>query len=190
MIYPLKNAVTMSHMILEPYVAQAKIIIDMTCGNGYDTLFLAKHMTTQAMLYAFDIQPCAVEAAKKRVEMALLSEKHVIYQCGSHDELAANVDRPLDIVVFNLGYLPSGDHHIHTKSEITIKAVKICLNKLAINGIIMLAAYPGTPAGKIEAEAVRSFVTTLPQRAFDVSTWQPINQIHYPPVLYMVQKRG
>lgn len=190
MMYPLKNAVTMSHLILEPYAAQAKTIVDMTCGNGHDTLFLASHMPEDATLYAFDIQRCAIEATQKRLETADLSHKRVIYQEGSHDILIENLTDTPDIIVFNLGYLPSGDHQIHTKSEITIKAVKICLNKLAINGIIMLAAYPGTPTGKAEADAVHQFLQTVPQQDFDVSAWQPINQVHYPPVLYMMQKRG
>ena len=56
-MYPFRNAVTVSHMLLDPYVRQAGVIVDMTCGNGYDTAFLAKLMPADAVLYAFDIQP-------------------------------------------------------------------------------------------------------------------------------------
>ena len=38
-MYPFRNAVTVSHMLLDPYVRQAGVIVDMTCGNGYDTAF-------------------------------------------------------------------------------------------------------------------------------------------------------
>lgn len=187
---PLKNAVTLSHMLLQPYLSAARVVVDMTCGNGHDTVFLAAHMTDAAVLYAFDIQACAIESTKKRLQGDELHTKHIICRQGSHDELLAQIDDRPDIIMFNLGYLPTGNHEIHTKKEITIKAIKICLNKLAENGIIMIAAYPGTEAGAAENDAVRSFLQTVPQKEFDVSWWQPINQVHCPPQLYIVQKRG
>lgn len=188
--YPFKNVVSMSHMLLQPYVPEAQVLVDMTCGNGHDTAFLASLMKDDAVLYAFDIQACAVARTKERLDSLGLSHKTVVYRQGSHDDLVGRIDEPVDIAVFNLGYLPSGDHEIHTKSETTIKAIKICLHKIAINGIIMIAAYPGTAAGAQEEKALRRFLQSVPQREFDVSLWRPINQIHYPPVLYIVQKRG
>ena len=189
-IYPFKNVVTMSHMLLEPYISQARVIVDMTCGNGHDTVFLASHMAAGAVLYAFDIQPCAITTTRKALVENALAGKQVVLQCGTHDELVEKIDGAVDIVLFNLGYLPSGDHALHTKSEITVKAVKICLNKIAKNGIIMIAAYPGTEAGAQEEQRVHDFLKGIPQRTFDVSTWRPVNQVHCPPVLYIVQKRG
>lgn len=185
-----KNAVTMAHQLIRPLIPQAQVIVDMTCGNGHDTVFLAETMSDDAVLYAFDIQEAAIRATKERVHKAGLQERHIIYEQGSHDELLANVQASPDIIVFNLGYLPSGDHSIYTKREITVKAVKICLNKIAENGIIMIAAYPGTPAGADEAAAVHSLLQGVPQKEFDISMWQPVNQIHCPPLLYMIQKRG
>lgn len=189
-LIPFKNAVLMSHLLLQPYVQQARVLVDMTCGNGHDTAFLASQMPKGALLYAFDIQEQAVEKTKKRLQSLDLTEKTISCQCGSHDELLTKVQDKIDIIVFNLGYLPSGDHKIHTKSEITLKAVKICLNKIAINGIIMLAAYPGTEAGAEEEAALREFLQKIPQQEFDVSFWQPLNQVHHPPILYIIQKRG
>ena len=188
--YPFKNVVAMSHMLLQPYMPEAQVLVDMTCGNGHDTAFLASLMKDDAVLYAFDIQNCAVARTKERLDSLGLSHKTVVYRQGSHDDLVGHIAEPIDIAVFNLGYLPSGDHGIHTKSETTIKAIKICLHKIAINGIIMIAAYPGTEAGAQEEKALRRFLQSVPQREFDVSLWQPINQIHCPPVLYIVQKRG
>lgn len=189
-VYPFKNAVTMSHMFLAPYIPAAKCIVDMTCGNGHDTAFLASLMTDDTILYAFDIQECAIEATKQRLAEMSLHRKQVEYRCGSHDVLVSQIDDAVDIVVFNLGYLPSGNHLLYTKSEITIKAIKICLNKIAKNGIIIIAAYPGTEAGAQEEQAVHAFLKEIPQRIFDISTWKPVNQVHCPPVLYIIQKRG
>ena len=176
-MYPFRNAVTVSHMLLDPYVRRAGVIVDMTCGNGYDTAFLAKLMP-------------AVERTKQRLLEEKLTDRDVRCQCGSHDELLETVPDGIDVMVFNLGYLPSGDHHIHTDYEITLRALKIGLNKIAINGIIIIAAYPGTEAGAQEERALQSFLKDVPQGAFHVSSWKPVNEVHCPPLLYVVQKRG
>jgi hypothetical protein len=70
----------------------------------------------------------------------------------------------VDLILFNLGYLPKGDHSLHTTGEITVKAIKIGLHKIAKNGIIMLAAYPGTDAGAEKAEAVRRICRRCPRK--------------------------
>lgn len=189
-MYPFRNAVTVSHMLLDPYVRRAGVIVDMTCGNGYDTVFLAKLMPADAVLYAFDIQSCAVERTKQRLMEEQLTDRDVRCQCGSHDELLETVADGIDVMVFNLGYLPSGDHRIHTDYEITLRALKIGLNKIAINGLIIIAAYPGTEAGAQEERALQSFLKDVPQGAFHVSSWKPVNEVHCPPLLYVVQKRG
>nr|WP_296902572.1 class I SAM-dependent methyltransferase [uncultured Megasphaera sp.] len=189
-MYPFCNAVTVSHMLLEPYAQKARVLVDMTSGNGHDTAFLARLMPDDAVLYAFDIQACAVEKTKARLREEGLDGKDVRCRCGSHDVLLEEVQPDVDVIVFNLGYLPSGDHSIHTNCEITLKAVKIGLNKIAKNGIIMIAAYPGTEAGDREEKALHSFLQTIPQKDFHVSSWQPVNEVHCPPLLYIVQKRG
>ena len=93
-------------------------------------------------------------------------------------------------MVFNLGYLPSGDHKIHTNCEITLKAMKIGLNKIAINGIIMIAAYPGTEAGAREEQALRSFLQTIPQQDFHISSWQPSMRCIVHPYYILYRKEG
>ena len=188
--FSLKNAVNIAHALLLPYIPIAQVLVDMTCGNGHDTVFLAQHMNQSAQLYAFDIQSCAVEETQKIMSGKNSEHPNIIYGVGSHDQLIMQITAPLDIVIFNLGYLPAGDHAIYTQSATTINACKICLNKIAKNGIIMLAAYPGTPAGEEEQHALKKFLKHVPQKEYDVSCWQPLNQIHNPPILYIIQKRG
>ena len=167
---------SMSHMLLEPYVPMARVLVDMTCGNGHDTAFLAERMARDASLYAFDIQDSAIAATRQRLRDKQLFSDRVHLLQGSHDQLLEQVPDIVDLIVFNLGYLPSGDHALHTTGEITVKAIKIGLHKIAKNGIIMLAAYPGTDAGAAEAHAVRTYLQTVPQKDYDVSMWQPLNQ--------------
>ena len=51
------NMINVAHTLLLDKVKQAKIMLDATCGNGFDTLFLSKNSLSQAEIYAFDIQP-------------------------------------------------------------------------------------------------------------------------------------
>ena len=83
-MYPFRNAVTVSHMMTEPYARQAHVLVDMTCGNGHDTAFLARTMPDDAVLYAFDIQPCAIERTRQRLQDEGLGDKDVRCRCGSY----------------------------------------------------------------------------------------------------------
>lgn len=74
--YLLKNAVNVSHILLEPYIPHARVLVDMTCGNGHDTVFLASRMARDASLYAFDIQNKAIASTRKRLcDERLLSDR-------------------------------------------------------------------------------------------------------------------
>ncbi len=46
--YPFHNAVALCHTLALPFVKRAQVLVDMTCGNGHDTLFLAENMGKQA----------------------------------------------------------------------------------------------------------------------------------------------
>lgn len=185
----LHHAVSLCHMLLRPYLQQAHVVVDMTCGNGKDTVFLKRYMQDGARLYAFDIQPVAIARTKERLLEAKVWDPSICLRCGSHEQLVLAIEENIDICVFNLGYLPKGNHDIQTTCDTTIKAIKFCLHKLSENGIIMVAAYPGTPIGKEEALGLASFLQKLPQSMFHVSLWKPLNQIHEPPILYIIQKR-
>lgn len=43
----------------------APVSIDATCGNGFDTLFLAQNAKQNGKVFAFDIQKSAVLQTKK-----------------------------------------------------------------------------------------------------------------------------
>ena len=116
--------------------------------------------------------------------------EHIQLKLGSHENLLSKIDKTPDFIVFNLGYLPGGNRAIHTDTAITLKAVDLGLHKISVNGIIMIVAYPGTPDGKKEKDELASFLSHVSQKRFDVSYWQPANQVHEPPVLFVIQKRG
>lgn len=92
-------------------------------------------------------------------------------------------------MIFNLGYLPGSDHHIITKPYQTIDAIKEGLKNLSKSGIITIISYPGTTEGLEEMQILKSFLSDLEQKLYNVCHWQPMNQINNPPELFILQKR-
>ncbi|MBS4912747.1 MAG: hypothetical protein KHZ77_01110 [Veillonella sp.] len=76
-----------------------------------------------------------------------------------------------------------------TRSDTTIKALEQGLNILSDHGLITVVAYPGTAEGQAEMEAVTAYLRSIPQKQFDVSTWQPLNQANHPPILFFIKGR-
>lgn len=165
---------------------EGKIAVDATAGNGKDTLFLAEAVGGKGKVFAFDIQEEAIFKTR-----ALLHTKEV-HWCEIIHDSHVNIDRYNIIhpkaVVFNLGYLPGGDHNIVTKSEDTLIAIKKALKILAVDGIITLTIYPGHAGGDKEASDINNFVSTL-SRAFDVLQFTFPNRAKTPPYLIAIRKQ-
>lgn len=195
---PLHNAVQFQHLLWDDALATATHIIDATLGNGHDLLYLASHSDASAQLLGIDIQVSAIKASQERIAKAgwadAMNAGRIQLRQGSHSDLLGT-DYPygtdaIDLVVFNLGYLPGSDHQLMTQPVTTITAVQGALEHLAPRGLITLVAYPGTPEGAAEEAALRQFLSTLPQQDYEVCCWTPLNQIHRPPVLYAISGRG
>jgi len=111
---------------------------------------------------------------------------HNSHDIALHQEIKENT---IDLIIFNLGYLPGGDHSIITRPHNTIEALNNAFPKLAKDGIITIVAYPGTPEGMEEKEALHNYISQLDQAKYNVCHWHPINQANNPPELYLIQKR-
>lgn len=186
----LRNAVAFAQHILLPYVQQANCLVDATAGNGYDTLYLAKNSPVSAKVWAFDLQSLAIEATKKRLQAEALAHK-VTCLVESHENIGQVLpsNERIDVAMFNLGYLPTGNHHFTTKADTTIKALQNLMPYIGQNGIVSIAAYPGHEEGRREAQALHTFLAELDQKKYHVAKLQMLNQIHEPPVLFLLQKR-
>lgn len=136
-------------------VTKEDITVDMTIGNGYDTLFLAG---ISKKVFGFDIQSIAVENTIK-----LLNNNNVYnYELFnvSHDKVSEVLNKykhNIKLILFNLGYLPCGDKSITTKHESTLKAVINGLDMLDDDGLILIVFYPH-PEGKLEAKVVLDYL--------------------------------
>ncbi|WP_088005565.1 class I SAM-dependent methyltransferase [Indiicoccus explosivorum] len=181
----LQRVLPFSKELLKQVVAPGDLVIDATAGNGYDTLFLAELVGPSGRVVAFDIQEAAIESTRQRVK----DHSHVELVLGSHSELDRFADRPASAVVFNLGYLPKGDHSIITKPDSTLEAITKSLDILKEGGLVLLAIYYGHEGGAEERDAVLSFVSGLPQKKYDVLRYGFINQQNSPPFLIAIEKK-
>ena len=55
----------MSLEFISDHIAEGSIVLDLTSGNGHDSLYLAKTVGEQGKLFAVDIQKKAIQATKE-----------------------------------------------------------------------------------------------------------------------------
>lgn len=181
----LQRVLPYTKSLLEEAVSPGDCVIDGTAGNGHDTLFLAELTGPSGKVFAFDIQQEAIKATSEKVH----GFQHVELVHDSHAKIQEYVKEPVSAAVFNLGYLPKGDHSIITKAQSTLTALQQCLDLLKANGVLLVVVYSGHEGGSEERDAVMEFVSTLPQKSFDVLKYEFINQKHSPPFLLAVEKK-
>jgi len=136
------------------WLKPSDIVIDATCGNGKDTLKLAS-LVPEGKVFALDIQETALNNAKK-----IASLDNVSFHLHSH--VSFPFPGPIKLIVYNLGYLPTGDKSITTLAETTLQSLHAALKCIFWGGALSLTCYPGHPQGLIEKEAILTFIQTLP----------------------------
>lgn len=183
----IKNSLYQSHDIIGRTVKAGDTVIDATCGNGGDTLFLARLVGPGGRVYTFDIQRQALDKTFERLKANGL-ESIAIQICDSHEHMDAYVTGPVKAVMFNLGYLPGGDHSIGTKASSTIAAITKATELIEVHGIVTVVVYYGGDSGFAEKEQVLGFVRTIDCRRFTVSQTEFVNQVHCPPILLCIEK--
>ena len=188
----IKNITEFSLYLVQGYVSEGDVVVDATCGNGYDTLRLAQ--LSPAKLYAFDIQQEAVDATRKRLCEAGFAEKledgAIEVICDSHEHLTDHVKTFIQAAVFNLGYLPGGDHGVFTTPGVSVPAMRTALELLRPGGVMTVCVYYGGPQGMAEKDAVLAFLTGLPPEGYRVSVRDFSGRPGCPPIPVCIEKRA
>lgn len=186
MILPEKT-LDITHMYIEKVLADGGNAADCTMGNGHDTLFLANLVGENGHVTAFDIQSTAVENTKKLLDShGLLNRVSLIH--SGHEHIDEYVTEKLSAVMFNLGYLPGGDHSIATQAETTICAVNKCLELLKPGGILSMGIYYGGDSGFDEKNAVYEFLKTIDFKKYLLISHEYINRPNCPPIAVIIEK--
>ena len=180
----MERIVEFAHNLLLKKVKKDDICVDMTAGNGKDTLFLCN---LSKFVYAFDIQQIALDNTKMFLEKNNVSNYQLIL--SSHEHIDLYVKEKVKAFIYNLGYLPTGDKNITTMANSTILSIKKALNLLDDKGLLVLVVYPGHETGSIESELVYNFMSLLPQKDYEIITYKFINQINNPPYVIALERR-
>ena len=136
------------------------VCVDATLGNGYDALFLAELVGEEGKVYGFDVQGEAIESSRVRLENAGVVER-VVFHHRSHAEMGEVIEGEIKVVMFNLGYLPGGDHGVITRVDSTLAALAAGLALLEKEGLLSVVCYPGHAGGEVEAEKVVEWAERL-----------------------------
>lgn len=63
----LERILPFAKSLITSHIQSDSIVIDATCGNGFDTLFLAQHVP-KGHVYGFDIQQQAIDNTAKKIK--------------------------------------------------------------------------------------------------------------------------
>lgn len=141
-------------LLVHEWLVQHKamdLVIDMTCGNGHDTLFLAdisKHVV------AIDIQPQAIIATQNRC----IDKNNITYILEDHSKVDFSTYIPITGAIYNLGYLPSSDKSIITTPTSTLQSF-INLYPL-VSDFIIITTYRGHAGGLEEHNLLLEYLSS------------------------------
>ena len=186
------------------------LYIDATAGRGRDTLFLCrlaqdreKETGRFCRVLAFDIQREALESTA-----ALLKDQGIPFVkkekdqhsfpkgqssfpeealCSlildTHENLADYaLPQTADLILFNFGYLPGGDHAVATRPSSSLRALEAALGLLKKGGLLSLCIYQGGHSGYQEKEALLAWLEKLDRSSYTALVLDFANRPGDPPI--------
>ena len=172
----------------EKLVCPGDILVDATVGNGYDTFFLAQLLKGEGTLIGYDIQPQALlNTQKKLYELPEHLSKIITLKLHSHVHIE---EKNIKLIVYNLGYLPSGNKAITTLTESTLQSLQNGQKRLLPGGGISIVCYPGHQEGYKEQATLLEFLKTLPKEKWQICHHQWLNRPLAPSLIWMQSVPG
>ena len=189
MSYELKSARYLAREVILRAVEPGDTAVDATMGNGHDTQMLCETVGPEGRVWAFDVQAQAVEETRKRLREQGLDGRAELILSG-HEHMAEYVKGPVKAVMFNLGWLPGGDHEVTTRWETTRTAVESALDLLSPMGVLVICAYPGHAEGEREKQELTAFLGGLDNRRYNVLHQRFLNAGLGAPECCVIQKQN
>ena len=154
------TAVKFVQDFLTSRLAEPKLLVDATCGNGGDTAFLCRLAGKEGRVLGFDIQPEAIASTERNLAAKGLSAE---LHCDSHANLLQYVaPGTADAVMFNFGWLPGADHNVFSHASSSIPALEAALDALRPGGVLSAILYSGRVIGSDEKTEILNWMRTLP----------------------------
>lgn len=180
------NALTIVHETIKRFVRDGDVCIDATAGRGYDTAFLCELVGKNGKVIAMDIQQDAVDSTNALLESKGLCAQVVL---DSHANMAKYTEKDsVRCIVFNLGYLPKGNHGIYTHFESTKQAIESGLELLEKGGLMCVSVYYGGDSGYEEKDALLPWLKTLDDEKYQVLATFFYNWKKDPPIPIFIIK--
>lgn len=169
-------------------VPDGGIYVDATMGNGKDTLMLCRMAGKTGKVYAFDVQETALQRTEELLKSQGVSECAELILDG-HEHMDKYIgEESADVVCFNFGYLPGGDHRIATHADTSVKAIGKGLKILKKGGMMSLCIYSGGDTGFEEKEKILAYLKEVPAGEYTVIVNQYYNRRNNPPVPVFIFK--
>lgn len=187
-----KGHIQLSHTLLDQILHHGDSVIDATCGNGHDSIFLAKRIFNgdSGHLHCIDIQDLAIESTKAKLS-AILTPKslsRVTYHRCSHSTFPEEIkESTITAIVYNLGYLPGSDKKVKTQLSTTLQSLENALPLIKKDGLISVTCYRGHEGGEIETDGVNKYLSTLQSDKWSIYCHSPSNR-PISPVLYTIYR--
>lgn len=170
------------------YINSGDTVVDATCGTGQDTLALARAVGAGGKVFAFDIQRQALLLTEARLHSHGITNVHLIRK--SFVSMSSHIaENTAAAVVFNLGYLPGGDHSITTTADETAAGLEAALRTVRRGGIITVVLYDGHSEGKEEKKRVLDWADSLDPGQYHAAYVNFINQGNNPPEILWITKK-
>lgn len=170
------------------YIRRGDTVIDATCGAGRDTVTLARAAGETGKVYAFDIQQAAIERTKEHLDEEGLGNVQLVHD--SFVTMGSYVpESTAAAAVFNLGYLPGGDHSITTTAEETLAGLREALKAIRPGGIVTVVLYSGHEEGADEKRQVLSWAESLDPGMYHAAYTSFTNQKNDPPEVIWITKK-
>ncbi|MBQ8497650.1 MAG: class I SAM-dependent methyltransferase [Clostridia bacterium] len=181
------NLLEIEKNFLIPHIKKGGVAVDFTMGNGHDTLWLSEAMGENGKVYAFDIQPQALESSRRLLESENAPKNYTLI-LDSHSNVKDYVSEKICIGMFNLGFLPGGDKSITTKRETTMIAIRAAIDLLDDDGALLIAVYPGHAEGTVEGELIEEELSGLNRKELCASKFKIVNS-PTSPFFFVVERK-
>ena len=170
------------------YISPGDTVVDATCGTGQDTIALAEAVGKTGKVFAFDIQKKALILTESRLHAHGYS--NVDFFMKSFESMGEHIpEGSAAAVIFNLGYLPGGDHNLTTTADATLKGLEEALQAVRPGGIVTVVLYSGHAEGAAEKEQVLSWSRSLDPKKYHAAYVNFTNQPNNPPEILWITKK-
>jgi hypothetical protein len=164
--FPLfQSHIDLAHHYWQRILKQGGWAIDATCGNGKDTLKLAELLAGKpGGIIGIDIQQAAIDKTSKLLQAHLV---HLFCQCHSTFPSIAQ-EHPIQLIIYNLGYLPGGDKQLTTTTSSTQQSIRNGLELIVPGGALCITCYPGHEEGGREEQELLRELTRLDAKRWNI----------------------